>query len=75
MGIDTPLKNVGDGDEIGGLATAFRRLQMAFRQQWEEQRLLLEVSENIATTFDLHQGMPIILNAAVKGMGAASALV
>lgn len=75
MGIDTPLKNVGDGDEIGGLATAFRRLQMAFRQQWEEQRLLLEVSENIATTFDLHQGMPIILNAAVKGMGAAAARI
>jgi PAS domain S-box-containing protein len=75
MGIDSPLDQVSNGDEIGGLATAFRRLQMAFRQQWEEQRLLLAVSEEIATTFDFQQGMPTILNAALIGMGASGARI
>lgn len=75
MGIESPMNPVGNGDEIGGLAKAFRRLQMAYKQQWEEQQLLLEVSEEIATTFDLHRGMPTILGAAVKGVAAAGARI
>jgi len=75
QGIDSPVKGVGEGDEIGGLATAFRRLQIAYRQQWEEQRLLLAVSEEIATTFDFHRGMPTILNAALIGLGGSGARI
>jgi len=75
MGIESPMKQVGNGDEIGGLASAFRRLQMAYKQQWEEQRLLLAVSDEIATTFDFKQGMPTILNAALIGMGASGARI
>ena len=60
-------------DEIGDLNRAFTQMQRATRKQLNELSLLLSVSQAIATTIDIKQGLPIVLRGAVRGTGAAGA--
>ncbi len=60
-------------DEIGDLNRAFVQMQRATRKQLNELSLLLSVSQAIATTIDINQGLPVVLRGAVRGTGAAGA--
>ena len=60
-------------DEIGDLNRAFVQMQRATRKQLNELSLLLSVSQAIATTIDINQGLPEVLRGAVRGTGAAGA--
>ncbi|HIP72126.1 MAG TPA: PAS domain S-box protein [Anaerolineae bacterium] len=60
-------------DEIGDLNRAFVQMQRATRKQLNELSLLLSVSQAIATTIDISQGLPEVLRGAVRGTGAAGA--
>lgn len=60
-------------DEIDGLAKAVRRLQIKHKQRLEEQRLLLDVSDQVASSFDLNQAMPTLLSRLMSGTYATGA--
>ncbi len=58
-------------DEIGQLNVAFAQMQRALKQRLDELTLLLNVSHAIASTVDIQQGMPAILQGILRGTGAA----
>ncbi len=60
-------------DEIGDLNRAFVQMQRATRKQLNELSLLLSVSQAIAATIDINEGLPAVLRGAVRGTGAAGA--
>lgn len=60
-------------DEIGDLNRAFAQMQRATRKQLNELSLLLSVSQAIAATIDIHEGLPVVLQGAVRGTSAAGA--
>jgi PAS domain S-box-containing protein len=62
-------------DEIDGLVRAVRRLQIMHRQRLEEQRLLLEVSDQVSRSFDLNEAMPVLLAGLKRGTYATGARV
>ncbi|MFN2187269.1 MAG: hypothetical protein ACK2T3_00730 [Candidatus Promineifilaceae bacterium] len=48
-------------DEIDGLVRAVRRLQIMHEQRLEEQRLLLDVSDQVSRSYELNEAMPELL--------------
>lgn len=69
-----PIETAARGeraDEIGQLNVAFTQMQRALKQRLDELTLLLNVSNAIASTVDIQQGMPAILQGILRGTGAA----
>jgi PAS domain S-box-containing protein len=62
-------------DEVAQLSRSFRQMQQSLRQRLEELSLLLSVSQAVSTSMDLNQGMPVILQSALRGTGAAGVSV
>jgi PAS domain S-box-containing protein len=60
-------------DEIDGLVRAVRRLQIMHEQRLEEQRLLLDVSDQVSRSFDLNEAMPVLLAGLKRGTYATGA--
>lgn len=58
-------------DEIGQLSVAFSQMQRALKQRLDDLTLLLNVSHEVASTVDINQGMPAILQGVLRGTGAA----
>jgi PAS domain S-box-containing protein len=58
-------------DEIGQLSVAFSQMQRALKQRLDDLMLLLNVSHEVASTVDINQGMPAILQGVLRGTGAA----
>ncbi len=52
----------GGEDEIGRLAGSFERMRQALRARLGELNLLLATSRRMAESFDLAEGLPIVLN-------------
>ncbi|HEX9680645.1 MAG TPA: ATP-binding protein [Anaerolineales bacterium] len=52
---------LGGDDELGRLAASFERMRLALRTRLEEMDLLLAASQQVASSFDLPQVLPRIL--------------
>ncbi|MCI0396396.1 MAG: ATP-binding protein, partial [Chloroflexi bacterium] len=72
--LNTPIQTQGD-DEIGRLGQAFAQMQISLKKRLDELSLLLGVSQEVSSTIELSQGMPAILQGALKGTGAAGVRV
>ena len=71
-GLERPVRNRRE-DEIGQLSLAFSQMQRALRQRLDELSLLLGVSNGVAATVDLSEGMTAVLQGVLRGTGAAGA--
>lgn len=60
-------------DEIGQLSLAFSQMQRALRQRLDELSLLLSVSNDVAATIHIDEGMAAVLQGVLRGTGAAGA--
>jgi PAS domain S-box-containing protein len=72
--LNIPITTQGN-DEIGHLGQAFRQMQVSLKQRLDELGLLLEVSQQVSTSIDINQGMPPILQAALRRTGASGVRV
>jgi PAS domain S-box-containing protein len=64
---------VEDEGEVGQLGQAFERMRRAMQQRFNEDRLLLQVSQDISTSIDIEHGIPSVLRGILRGTGAAGA--
>lgn len=69
----TTRVHVDRRDEIGELSQAFRGMQLALKGRLEELSLLLNVSQDISSSINITQGMPVVLQGALRGTGASGA--
>jgi PAS domain S-box-containing protein len=60
-------------DEIGELSLAFTSMQRALKGRLDDLSLLLTVGQDISTSLNINQSMPIILQGALRGTGASAA--
>jgi PAS domain S-box-containing protein len=68
--LNTPIKIETD-DEVGQLGHAFSQMQVSLKKRLDELSLLLSVSQGVSASMDINQGMPLILQGALRGTGAA----
>ncbi|MBP6015494.1 MAG: HAMP domain-containing protein [Candidatus Promineofilum sp.] len=71
-GLERPVRSERE-DEIGQLTLAFSQMQRALRQRLDELSLVLSVSNDVAATLSLPQGMTAVLQGLLRGTGAAGA--
>lgn len=71
-GLERPVRTHRE-DEIGQLTLAFSQMQRALRQRLDELSLLLSVSNDVAATVSLSDGMTAVLQGVLRGTGAAGA--
>lgn len=71
-GLERPVRSQRE-DEIGQLSLAFSQMQRALRQRLDELSLLLSVSNDLAATMNLGEGMTAVLQGILRGTGAAGA--
>ncbi len=71
-GLERPVRSQRE-DEIGQLGLAFAQMQRALRQRLDELALLLGVSNGVAATVNLSEGMTAVLQGVLRGTGAAGA--
>jgi PAS domain S-box-containing protein len=60
-------------DEVGQLSLAFGQMQRSLKQRLDELGLLLTVSNEVASSINISQGMPAVLQGVLRGTGAAGA--
>lgn len=60
-------------DELGQLSSAFGQMQRSLKQRLDELNLLLTVSNEVAVSINISQGMPAVLQGMLRGTGAAAA--
>jgi PAS domain S-box-containing protein len=72
--LNIPINTQGN-DEIGHLGQAFRQMQISLKQRLDELGLLLEVSQQVSTSIDINEGMPAILQSALRRTGASGVRV
>jgi PAS domain S-box-containing protein len=58
--LSKPVAGSGD-DEVGRLAASFERMRSSLKSRLEEMGLLLEVSQTLASSFELKHALPPIL--------------
>ena len=68
----TPITLASD-DEVGQLSQTFAHMQKVLRNRVEELSLLLGVSQSVAGSLDVAEGVPPILRGALRGTGASGA--
>ena len=71
-GLERPVRSHRE-DEIGQLTLAFSQMQRALRQRLDELSLLLSVSNDVAATINIDEGMSAVLQGILRGTGAAGA--
>lgn len=71
-GLERPVRS-DRADEIGQLSLAFSQMQRALRQRLDELSLLLSVSNDVAATIQIGEGMAAVLQGVLRGTGAAGA--
>jgi PAS domain S-box-containing protein len=71
-GLERPVRPQRD-DEVGQLTLAFSQMQRALRQRLDELSLLLSVSNDVAATIRIDEGMAAVLQGVLRGTGAAGA--
>lgn len=71
-GLERPVRSHRE-DEIGQLTLAFSQMQRALRQRLDELSLLLSISNDVASTVNLGEGMTAVLQGILRGTGAAGA--
>jgi PAS domain S-box-containing protein len=71
-GLERPVRSHRE-DEIGQLTLAFSQMQRALRQRLDELSLLLSVSNDVAATIHIDEGMAAVLQGILRGTGAAGA--
>lgn len=69
----SPSPQVERLDEIGDLNRSFVQMQRSMRKQVNELSLLLSISQEVAKTIDINEGLPIILRGAIRGTNAIGA--
>ncbi len=69
----TPSTQIERNDEIGDLNRSFVQMQRSMRRQVNELSLLLGVSQEVAKTIDINEGIPVILRGAIRGTNAIGA--
>jgi HAMP domain-containing protein len=69
-GLERPIRSERE-DEIGQLSLAFSQMQRSLKQRLDELALLLGVSNQLAATVDLNEGMKAVLQGVLRGTGAA----
>jgi PAS domain S-box-containing protein len=67
--LETPVQVRGE-DEVGRLGEAFEHMRHVLRDRLSELQLLLKVSQGVAASLDLAQGLPPILDGALEATGA-----
>lgn len=72
-GLERPVRTTHREDEIGQLSLAFSQMQRALRQRLDELSLLLSVSNDVAATINIDEGMAAVLQGVLRGTGAAGA--
>lgn len=58
-------------DEVGQLGRAFDQMRRSMQRQFRDMQLMVDVSQDISTSIDIHQGVPTILRGALRGSGAS----
>jgi len=71
VAVPTRHREARYSDEVGQLGHAFERMRRSMQRQFNDIKLMLEVSHDISSSIDIQQGIPIILRGAVRGTGAA----
>lgn len=71
-GLERPVRPQRE-DEIGQLSLAFSQMQRALRQRLDELSLLLSVSNEVAATIHIDEGMAAVLQGVLRGTGGAGA--
>lgn len=71
-GLERPVRSHRE-DEIGQLTLAFSQMQRALRQRLDELSLLLSVSNEVAATINIYEGMSAVLQGVLRGTGASGA--
>ena len=71
--LDNPLRVSGE-DEVGQLGRAFERMRASLQARMDELNLLLEVSQDVASTLDMEEAVKPVLKAALAS-GASTARV
>jgi PAS domain S-box-containing protein len=71
-GLEKSVRVVRD-DELGQLSAAFGQMQRSLKQRLDELNLLLTVSNEVAASINISQGMPAVLQGMLRGTGAAAA--
>jgi PAS domain S-box-containing protein len=69
----TTVVDVDRQDEVGELGRAFTGMHRALKGRLDELSLLRAVSQDNSTSININQGMPVILQGALRGTGAAGA--
>ncbi len=69
-GLERPVRPERE-DEVGQLTLAFSQMQRALRQRLDELSLLLSVSNDVAATIHIDEGMAAVLQGVLRGTGAA----
>jgi PAS domain S-box-containing protein len=72
--LDRPVAVQGE-DEIGRAGLAFERMREKLRARLEELGMLLRVSQNVASSLNLDDALPPILQGALAATGAAGARI
>ncbi|MCA9980559.1 MAG: HAMP domain-containing protein, partial [Anaerolineales bacterium] len=69
---NTPIATTSD-DEIGELGQAYEQMQKSLRRRMEELSLLLNISQSIAGSLNVSEGIPTVLQGSLRGTGALGA--
>ncbi|MCB0012954.1 MAG: HAMP domain-containing protein, partial [Anaerolineales bacterium] len=64
---------VAGEDEVAQLGHAFERMRRSMQGRFDEQKLLLNISQGLSNSIDLNRSLPSILKGAIRGTGAAGA--
>ncbi len=72
--LDTAIMVDGE-DEIGRLATNFQTMQRSLKERVGDLSLLLSVSKGVSSSIDVNQGIPPILQGALRATGASAARI
>ncbi|MBN1487843.1 MAG: HAMP domain-containing protein, partial [Anaerolineae bacterium] len=70
--LDIPVK-ISREDEVAQLGGAFEQMRLRLKDRLNDLSLLLDVSQKVSATLDLEQGVPPILEGALKETGAVVA--
>lgn len=69
---NTPIATASD-DEVGQLGQAYEQMQKSLRRRMEELSLLLNISQSIAGSLNVSEGIPTVLQGSLRGTGALGA--
>ena len=61
----------GRTDELGDLSQALDEMQRVLKKRLDEQAMLLTISQESSTGFELSESLPVVLHGALRGTGGA----